>query len=127
MPSNGGSKMSSRRSGHLPRKRNCCDLYPGLGPVFAAMLIAALPELCQLTSGEAASMAGLAPIPYDSVAMRGKRTIAKGRCSLRHVPFQAALAAACHDPALKPVAKRLKERGKSYSSIVGFEQRLQAD
>ncbi|WP_225972950.1 IS110 family transposase [Paracoccus jeotgali] len=61
----------------------------------AAMLTAELPELGRMTSGEAAAMTGLAPVPHDSGAMRGRRTIAGGRRSLRHVLFQAALAAAC--------------------------------
>ena len=82
------------------------------------MLIAKLPELGRMTSGEAAAMTGLAPVPHDSGAMRGRRTIAGGRRSLRHVLFQAALAAAYHNPALKPVAKRLKERGKPHKLVI---------
>jgi transposase len=50
--------------------------------------------------------------------MRGKRRIVGGRRSLRHVLFQAALAAACHNPVLKPLAKRLKERGKPHKLII---------
>ena len=68
---------------------------PGIGPVSAAMLIAEMPELGRMTSGEAAAMTGLAPITHDSGAMRGKRVIAGGRRAMRHVLFQAALAAAC--------------------------------
>jgi len=34
------------------------------------------------------------------------------------VLFQAALAAACHNPVLKPVAKRLKERGKPHKLVI---------
>jgi transposase len=63
----------------------------GIGPVSAAMLIAEMPELGRMTSGEAAAMTGLAPVPHDSCAMRGRRAIAGGRRSLRHVLFQAAL------------------------------------
>ena len=63
-------------------------------------------------------MAGLAPVPHDSGAMRGRRAIAGGRRSLRHVLFQAALAAACHNPVLKPVAKRLKEGGKPHKVVI---------
>lgn len=91
---------------------------PGIGPVSSAMLIAELPELGRMTSGEAAAMTGLAPVPHDSGAMRGRRAIAGGRRSLRHVLFQAALAAACHNPVLKPVAKRHKERGKPHKLII---------
>lgn len=91
---------------------------PGIGPVSAAMLIAEMPELGRMTSGEAAAMTGLAPVPHDSGAMRGRRAIAGGRRALRHVLFQAALAAACHNPVLKSVAKRLKERGKPHKLVI---------
>ena len=63
-------------------------------------------------------MAGLAPVPRDSGAMRGRRMIAGGRRALRHVLFQAALATACHNPVLKPVARRLKERGKPHKLVI---------
>lgn len=36
---------------------------PGIGPVSAAILIAQMPELVKMTSGEAAAMTGLAPVP----------------------------------------------------------------
>jgi transposase len=102
----------------LTAKAKLLQSIPGIGPVSAAMLIAELPELGRMTSGEAAAMTGLAPVPHDSGAMRGRRTIAGGRRSLRHVLFQAALAAACHNPVLKPVAKRLKERGKPHKLVI---------
>ncbi|WP_210251508.1 transposase [Brucella tritici] len=91
---------------------------PGIGPVSAAMLIAEMSELGKMTSGEAAAMTGLAPVPYDGGTMRGKRIIAGGRRALRHVLYQAALAAAYHNPVLKSVTRRLKERGKPYKLII---------
>lgn len=60
---------------------------PGIGPVSAAMLIAEMPELGRMTSGEAAAMTGLAPGPHDSQTMRSRRAIAGGRLALRHVLF----------------------------------------
>nr|WP_272211332.1 transposase [Marinicella sp. W31]MDC2877219.1 transposase [Marinicella sp. W31] len=63
-------------------------------------------------------MTGLAAVPHDSGTMRGRRMIAGGRRSLRHVLFQAALAAACHNPVLKPLAKRLKTRGKRHKFVI---------
>ena len=71
---------------------------PGIGPVSAGMLIAEMPELGRMTAGEAAAMTGLAPVPHDSGMMRGQRAVAGGRRTLRRVLFQAALAAACHNP-----------------------------
>jgi transposase len=81
-------------------------------------LVAEMPELGQMTSGEAAAMTGLAPVPHDSGTIRGRRVIAGGRRALRRVLFQAALAAAYHNPILKSVAKRLKERGKPHKLVI---------
>ena len=89
---------------------------PGIGPVSAAMLIVEMPEIGRMTAGEAA--AGLAPVPHDSGAMQGRRAIAGGRRSLRQVLFQAALAAACHNPVLKPEAGRLKEGRKPHKVVI---------
>lgn len=102
----------------LAKKARLLRSIPGIGPVSAAMLIAEMPELGRMTAGEAAAMTGLAPVPRDSGTMRGKRVIAGGRRSLRQVLFQAALAAARHNPLLKPLAKRLKERGKPHKLII---------
>ncbi|WP_035725968.1 transposase, partial [Fodinicurvata fenggangensis] len=79
---------------------------------------AEMPELGRMTSGEAAAMTGLAPVSHDSGTKRGRRMIAGGRRALRHVLFQAALAAACHNPVLKSVARRLKERGKPHKLVI---------
>jgi len=98
---------------------------PGIGPVSAAMLIAEMSELGRMTAGEAAAMAGLAPVPHDSGAMRGRRAIAGGRRALRQALYQAALAAACHNPVLKPLAKRLKERRKPHKLVtIAIARRL---
>lgn len=65
---------------------------PGIGPVSAAVLIAELPELGRMTSGEAAAMIGFAPVPHDSGAMRGGERLRAGDgrygmfCSKRHSP-----------------------------------------
>lgn len=102
----------------LSAKAELLRSIPGIGPVCAAMLLSEMPELGRMTAGEAASMTGLAPVPRDSGAMRGRRMIAGGRRTLRHVLFQAALAAACHNPVLKPVARRLKGKGKPHKLVI---------
>ena len=63
-------------------------------------------------------MTGLAPVTRDSGAMRSRCMIVGGRRALRYVLFQAALATACHNPTLKPVAKRLKEKGKPHKLVI---------
>jgi transposase len=65
----------------LATKANLLRSIPGIGPVSAAMLIAELPEIGRMTSGEVAAMTGRAPVPHDSGAMRGRRTIAGRRRS----------------------------------------------
>ena len=100
------------------RKAALLRSIPGIGPVTAALLIGDMPELGRMTSAQAAAMTGLAPIPHDSGALRGKRAIAGGRRHLRHVLFQAALVAAHHNPSLKTVAGRLRSHGKPHKVII---------
>ena len=79
---------------------------------------AEMPELGRMTSGEAAAITGLAPVPFDSGTMRGRRMIGGGRRALRHVLYHPALPAACHNPVLKAVAQRLKGRGKPHKLVI---------
>lgn len=91
---------------------------PGIGPVASTMMIAEMPELGQISGEQAAALTGLAPIAHDSGAMRGKRAIAGGRRSLRHVMFQAALVASHHNPVLKAFADRLRAAGKPHKVVI---------
>ena len=91
---------------------------PGIGPVASTMLIAEMPELGTITGEQAAALVGLAPVAQDSGTLRGKRTIAGGRRTLRHVMFQAALVAAHHNPSMKAFADRLRKAGKPHKVII---------
>ena len=91
---------------------------PGIGPVTPAMLIAEMPELGQMTDEQAAALTGLAPIADDSGSLSGKRAIAGGKRSLRHVMFQAALVASNHNPVLSAFAIRLRAACKPHKVIV---------
>ena len=102
----------------LSAKAELLRSIPEIGTVSAAMWLTEMPELGRMTAGQAASMTGLAPVPRDSGAMRGRRMIAGGRRALRQVLFQASLAAACHNPILKTVAKRLKDKGKPHKLVI---------
>jgi transposase len=66
---------------------------PGVGPVTAAILLAALPELGQISRRAVAALAGLAPLACDSGALRGTRRIWGGRKRVRDALYMAALAA----------------------------------
>jgi transposase len=80
---------------------------PGVGPVLAHTLIAALPELGTLSRRAIASLAGLAPYDQDSGNHRGERHIAGGRAAVRAVLYMAALSARQHNPVIAAFAKRL--------------------
>jgi len=85
----------------------------GIGSVTAAILIAELPELGQVSSGPIEALAGVAPFNRDSGKIRGKRMISGGRLTVRCGLYMANLSAVRVDPFLKTFYKRLKEeKGK---------------
>jgi transposase len=85
---------------------------PGVGPVTSRTLIAELAELGQLSRRSLAALVGVAPVNRDSGQMRGHRTIAGGRTSVRNVLYMAALSAIRHNPAIKAHYQQLISRGR---------------
>jgi transposase len=55
----------------------------GIGPISAMVVLAYLPDISQLTKGQAARLAGLAPINNDSGKKRGARHVEAGRTAIR--------------------------------------------
>ncbi len=102
----------------ISRQATLLRSIPGIGPVACATLLAEMPELGQLNSAQVAALAGLAPFAHDSGALRGRRAIGGGRRQLRHVLFQAALVASCHNPTLKRFAERLRQAGKPHKVVI---------
>lgn len=96
----------------LARRYAILTSIPGVGPVTAATLIAALAELGGLNAKQAAALAGLAPMNRDSGVLRGQRHIAGGRASVRACLYMAAISAARANPDLKRFYQRLREAGK---------------
>jgi transposase len=95
----------------LDRVQTLC-LAPGVGVLSALSLIAWLPELGSLNRRQAAKLAGLAPLPWDSGKMRGIRIIQGGRAPVRRVLYQCAMVAArWHDPS-RIHYQQLRSRGK---------------
>ncbi len=85
----------------------------GVGRVTALTVLALLPELGSLTDGQAAALAGVAPINRDSGQHRGQRHIHGGRAAVRRVLYMAALTATVHNPILKAFYTRLRQAGKA--------------
>jgi transposase len=86
---------------------------PGIGPATLRTLIAELPELGTLDRRKIAALVGVAPINRDSGTLRGRRTIAGGRASVRSALFMAALVASRANPVIAAHYKKLRAAGKT--------------
>lgn len=94
------------------QKQKQLMLIPGVGEKTAANLIALMPELGQLSSKQIASLAGLAPHPFESGQYKGYRRVYAGRESFKPVLYMAALAAKNSHSFLGEAYKKLIVRGK---------------
>ena len=86
---------------------------PGVGPVLATTLVAALPELGTLTRQQIAALVGVAPLNRDSGTLRGRRTVWGGRAQVRTVLYMSTLVAVRHNPVLAAFYQRLRTAGKA--------------
>jgi transposase len=91
---------------------------PGIGPASACALIADLPELGTASDKQIAALVGVAPMNWDSGAMRGRRRIKGGRAPLRAALQMAALAAARANPDLRAFRNRLADAGKPHRVVI---------
>jgi transposase len=107
-----------RRSPLWQQTAELLDAVPGVGPVTVHTLLAELPELGHLNRRQIAALVGLAPINRDSGSMRGRRSIAGGRSTLRATLYMAALVGTRHNPKLKAFHERLRAAGKSKKSAI---------
>jgi len=85
---------------------------PGVGPVVAATLLGALPELATLGPKPLAALVGVAPFNRDSGTHRGRRQVWGGRAPVRQALSMAALVASRHNPVLRTFYQRLVAAGK---------------
>jgi transposase len=96
----------------MARRADTLRSVPGIGPVFAPMLMAVMPELGTISRRQAASLAGCAPHPRDSGKANQYRHTRGGRRQIRPTLFVAALAAVRGDNQLALAYRALVERGK---------------
>lgn len=85
---------------------------PGVGPVTAATLVAALPELGTLSRRQVSMLVGLAPLANDSGQYRGRRTTWGGRGAVRTALYMAALVASRFNPVLGAHYRKLINNNK---------------
>lgn len=96
----------------LAAKDRLLRSVPGVGPVYAAALLAFMPELGNLTNKQAAALLGVAPFDCDSGGYKGQRRIFGGRRNLRDIAYMAALVAGTHNPVFKAAKDKLIAAGK---------------
>ncbi len=87
---------------------------PGIGPVTAAMLIAAMPELGIASRTEIAALAGLAPFTRQSGIWQGRAFCSGGRAHVRECLYMAALSATRRQNGFATTYQRLISRGKPH-------------
>jgi transposase len=101
----------------MARKAKLMRSLKGVGPVTVATLLAHMPELGTLSKGEAAALAGLAPINRDSGKAQGARHIVAGRSAIRRTLYMAAVVAMQCNPVVKAFGRGLTERGKPFKVV----------
>ena len=86
--------------------------YPGAGKVLASTLVAELPELGRIGKSQISSLVGVAPFPWDSGQITGRRRIRGGRKPVRNALYMASISAQRHNPDIGRVISRLLADGK---------------
>jgi transposase len=119
-----------RAAEDLDRLERRLRTAPGVGPVVAAVLIAALPELGLPELGlldrrQLASLAGLAPHASESGRQRGRRKVWGGRREVRRALYIAAIVASRFNPDLRAFRDRLIGDGKPFKvAIIATARKL---
>ena len=85
---------------------------PGVSKITAFALLIEMPELGAMEHGQAASLAGLAPIARQSGRWTGRAFIRGGRAGVRKALYMPALVAMRFNPDMKIKYRQLTEAGK---------------
>ena len=102
-----------RRSPAWQANADLLASVPGVGKATLRTLIAELPELGHLDRRKIAALVGVAPINRDSGTLRGRRTIAGGRPTVRTALYIAALVASRANPLIAAYYAKLRATGKT--------------
>lgn len=102
----------------LARRMRLMRSLKGVGPLTATTLLASMPQLGTFRKGEAACLAGLAPIARDSGKMQAPRHIQAGRAKVRAALYMAALVAMRHNPVMRSFATALRQNGKPFKVVI---------
>jgi transposase len=114
------AEMAAHIAAHaeLARKVRLMRSLKGVGPVTAATMLACMPQLGSARKGEAARLAGVAPMARDSGKWQGPRHIEAGRAKVRVALYMAALVAIRHNPVMRSFAASLRQNGKPFKVVL---------
>lgn len=102
-----------KATAHFAKLADIIESVPGLSRITSAGLIAAMPELGQVSDEAIAALLGVAPYDDDSGKRRGERHIKGGRSRVRNLFYMSCMGAATlHNPPLKAFYDRLIAEGK---------------
>lgn len=97
----------------LSRRFDILVSIPGVSAITAFALLIDMPELGTLGNGQAASLAGLAPVARQSGQWAGRAFIRGGRANIRQALYMPALVAMRFNPDLRAKYDQLKTAGKA--------------
>jgi transposase len=101
-----------RTDSELAQRFAILTSIPGLSAITAFALLIEMPELGALEPGQAASLAGLAPIARQSGRWIGRAFIRGGRAEIRQALYMPALVATRFNPDMKAKYRQLTSAGK---------------
>lgn len=93
-------------------KNTILQSMTGIGKIASASIISNLPELGYMTSKQASSLVGVAPMNRESGRFKGLRKIQGGRHQVRTVLYMAMMSAIQSNPVFKETYQRLVAAGK---------------
>jgi len=93
-------------------KNTILQSMKGIGQIASASIISNLPELGYMTSKQAGSLVGVAPMNRESGRYKGQRKIQGGRHQVRTVLYMAMMSAIQSNPTFKAMYQRLVAAGK---------------
>ena len=109
----------------LYQKSTFLESIPGIGKSSAALLLAHIPELGQLSNRKVSALIGVCPYNNESGKYEGKRFIKGGRVTPRNALYMCALTTIKHNLILKAFYDRLIENKKPFKiAIVAVMHKL---
>ena len=108
----------------LQKNRQLLESIPGVGTVVSRVMLSVLSSHSFKNAGSVAAYLGLIPKIRESGTLRGRSVLSKvGPANVRAKIYMAAVVAKQHNPDVKALYDRLKNRGKTHMQALGAAMR----